>query len=54
MTQEQIAEEVNRFQESFEELVRKIERVEGKQGDPIQKGVIDTLSSRVENLELEQ
>ena len=54
MAQEQIMEEVNKFQESFEELVKRIELLEGQQKRATMDKRVDTLGSRVETLEMDQ
>ena len=54
MAQEQITEEVNRFQESFEELVKRIELLESQNKRATTDKRLDTIGSRVETLEMDQ
>ena len=51
--QEQITEEVNRFQESFEELFRRVQILENVQKQGRIGDQIEQISSRVETIELE-
>lgn len=51
IAQEQITEEVNRFQETFEEVLRRIELLE--KSDKMQ-GQLQNIGSRIETLELDQ
>ena len=52
--QEQITEEMSRFQESFEQMIKRLESIEMTNMKVRTEEVLDQVNSRVETLELEQ
>lgn len=54
MAQEQITEEVNMFQESFEEMIKRIELLEAQQKRSTTDARLDQFGERVETLEMDQ